>query len=176
MLFAAQAQRFLSLLFPYLVLACLEALRRAARAGLAGTLVPALAMPVATAATPPAAVLFALALGRARALALLHLRLLRFARLLWFAGLLLLRRPGRPLLVGTALAARALAGLALAAVALATRLPVAALLEPALLLAVALPVTPFALPVTRSIAAPIASLLVASLLVIAPGLALPLRP
>jgi hypothetical protein len=79
MLFAAQAQRFLPLLFPHLVLACLEALRRAARAGLPRTLVAALAMPVATAAAAPAAVFLALALGRARALALLHLRLLRLA-------------------------------------------------------------------------------------------------
>src|SRR5688572_28136577 len=156
MLFAAQAQRFLPLLFPYLVLARLEALRRAARAGLSRTLVAALAMPVATAAAPPAAVLLALALGRARPLALLHLRLLRLTQLLRIARLLrlarLLRRPRRPLLlVGTALAALALAALALttlaiAAMALATRLPVAALLEPALLLAVAVPLAPFALP------------------------------
>ena len=130
-------------------------------------------MAVATAAAPPATVLFSFALGGAGALALLHLRLLRLLRiagLLRFTRLLVLRWPGRPLLVGTALAA-----LAVAAVALATRLPVPALLEPALLLAVAVPVAPFALPVTLAVAASVAPS-VAPLLVITPRLALPLRP
>ncbi len=186
MLFAAQAQRFLPLLFAHLVLARLEALRRAARAGLARTLVAALAMAIAPAATPPAAVLFALALGRARAV--LHLRrlrqlritrLLRIARLLRLPLVLLLRRPRRALLLGTAFAARALAGLAfasvaLASVALAARLPVAALLEPALLLPIALPVTPVALAIAASIALAVAASIAALLLMLAPRVALAL--
>src|SRR5688572_18603237 len=127
MLLAAQAQRFLPLLFAYLVLACLEALRRSARAGLARTLVAALAVAVAPAATPPATVLFALTLGRAGAVLNLRLlRLLRITRLLRLARVLLLRRPRRPLLVGAALTARPLAGLTIPAMALATRLAVAA--------------------------------------------------